>query len=122
MNGLKLSGTGNASTTIATNFLKVIGHPNLQVSVVSNSSSTTRPYQNVYLLVDISSSMLLPSAQAGITQMVNGTGCALACHDQTNGTDSYAWALNKGISFATDELGGCRARPLPNIEKQPHAQ
>ena len=26
-------------------------------------------------------------------------GCALACHDKTNGTDSYAWALKKGIEL-----------------------
>lgn len=99
VNGLTLSGTGNASTAITTNFLGLMGYPNLQLSVASNTSSSVQPYQNVYLLVDISSSMLLPSTQAGITQMINGTGCALACHDQTNGTDSYSWALNKGIQL-----------------------
>ncbi|MCK1384027.1 pilus assembly protein TadG-related protein [Bradyrhizobium sp. 21] len=99
VNGLTLSGTGNASTSVTTNFLGLMGHPNLQMSVASNTASSTQPYQSVYLLVDISSSMLLPSTQAGITQMVNGTGCALACHDQTNGTDSYSWALNRGIQL-----------------------
>lgn len=99
VNGLTLSGTGSATSNMVTNFLSIIGRPTLGLSVASNTSSTTQPYMSVYLLVDISSSMLLPSTQAGITQMINGTGCALACHDQTNGTDSYAWALNKGIQL-----------------------
>ena len=43
--------------------------------------------------------MLLPSTDAGITQMINGQGCALACHDKTDGTDSYSWALNRGIEL-----------------------
>ena len=43
--------------------------------------------------------MLLPSTQAGITQMVNGTGCALACHDATDGSDSYSYALNHDIQL-----------------------
>jgi Flp pilus assembly protein TadG len=98
-NGLTLTGTGTANTTVATTFLNVIGYRTINMSVSSGSSSTTQPYLNVYLLVDISSSMLLPSTQAGITQMINGTGCALACHENSRGTDSYRWALNKGIQL-----------------------
>ena len=29
----------------------------------------------------------------------NGTGCALACHSTTDGTDSYSYALNNGIQL-----------------------
>jgi len=99
MNGLILTGSGTATGAVPTNFSKVLGFSNLTLSVASNSSSTTQPYLNVYLLIDISSSMLLPSTQAGITQMVNGTGCALACHDKTDGSDSYGYALNQGIEL-----------------------
>ena len=99
MNGLTLTGSGTATGTVPTNFSKVLGFSSLNLSVASKSSSTTQPYLNVYLLVDISSSMLLPSTPAGITQMVNGTGCALACHDTTDGKDSYGYALNQGIQL-----------------------
>jgi Flp pilus assembly protein TadG len=99
MNGLTLTGSGTATGAVPTNFSKVLGFSNLSLSVASTSSSTTQPFVNVYLLVDISASMLLPSTQAGITQMVNGTGCALACHDATDGTDTYSYALNHDIQL-----------------------
>lgn len=99
MSGLKLVGSGTATASMPTTFTKVIGYPLLNLRVTSNSSSSSTPYLNVYLLIDISASMLLPSTQAGITKMINGTGCALACHDKTDGTDTYSWALNKGIQL-----------------------
>jgi len=99
MNGLTLSGTGSASSTVPTTFMKVMGNPAMSFTVASQTTSGAQPYLDVYLLIDISASMLLPSTDAGITQMTNGQGCALACHDKTNGTDSYGWALNKGIEL-----------------------
>jgi Flp pilus assembly protein TadG/uncharacterized protein YegL len=99
ISGLTLSGTGTASTTINTAFTKIIGFPNLDLSVSSGASSATQPYLHLYLLIDISASMLLPSTPAGITQMNNGTGCSLACHDATDGSDSYSYARNNGIQL-----------------------
>jgi Flp pilus assembly protein TadG len=99
MSGLNLSGTGSASASVPTAFLEVAGYPSLSFTVASKAASAAQPYLNVYLLVDISASMLLPSTTAGITQMINGQGCALACHDKTDGTDSYGWALKKGIQL-----------------------
>jgi Flp pilus assembly protein TadG len=100
MNGLSLSGTGSASAAVPTNFMKVVGFPTIPINIASTATSSSQPYVNVYLLIDISASMLLPSTTAGITQMINGQGgCALACHYNTNGTDSYSWALNNGIQL-----------------------
>ena len=100
VSGLSLSGTGSASATVPTNFMKIVGFPTIPMTVASNATSTAQPYVNVYLLIDISASMLLPSTTAGITQIMNGQGgCALACHDKTDGTDSYSWALNNGIQL-----------------------
>jgi len=99
MSGLTLTGSGTATAAVPANFAKVLGFSAFNLSVVSNTSATTQPYVNVYLLVDISSSMLLPATPAGITQMTNGTGCALACHNTTDGTDSYSYALKKGIQL-----------------------
>ncbi len=41
--------------------------------------------------------MLLPATSDGVTRMSNGTGCALACHDKTDGTDTYAWQWKNNI-------------------------
>jgi len=99
MNGRTLTGSGSATATINTAFAGIIGFPTLNLSVNSTANATTQPYLNVYLLIDISSSMLLPATQAGITAMNNGTGCALACHSTTDGTDSYSYALNNSIQL-----------------------
>ena len=80
LNGLTLSGKGTAAATVTNSFLKVIGQPTTALSIASQANSNSQPYLNVYLLIDISASMLLPSTSAGITQMINGQGgCALAC-------------------------------------------
>ncbi|MGJ4949439.1 TadE/TadG family type IV pilus assembly protein [Bradyrhizobium sp. HKCCYLS20291] len=97
VSGRKLSGVGSASSAMNTSFMRIAGLPTMQLSAQSKSSATMQPYVNVYLLVDISSSMLLPATQAGITQMNNGTGCTLACHETTDGTDSYSYALKNNV-------------------------
>ena len=100
VSGLNLSGTGSASAAVPTSFMKVVGFPTIPMKIFSNAASTAQPYVDVYLLIDISASMLLPSTTAGITQMMNGQGgCALACHNTTDDTDSYSWALNNGIQL-----------------------
>ena len=98
--GSTLSGNGSAVASVPTNFMKIMGIPTMTFSVQSGSTSNTQPYQNVYLLVDISASMLLPTTQAGINQMKAGQGgCALACHDRTDGKDSYGWSISNGIQL-----------------------
>lgn len=97
MSGRTLSATGSATTAMKTSFMGLVGFPIMNLSASSVSSATTQPYMNVYLLVDISSSMLLPATPAGITQMRNGTGCALACHETTDGKDSYSYALKNNV-------------------------
>ena len=61
INGRTLSGVGSAEGAMNTSFMRLAGFPVMNLSVRSNSSATTQPYVNVYLLVDISSSMLLPA-------------------------------------------------------------
>jgi len=88
---------------------------NLNISSVANISSA--PNINFYLMLDSSPSMEIPATSAGITTMVNNTGCALACHE-TNfkdseytkqytgwGTiDSYTYAENNGITLRIDNV------------------
>jgi Flp pilus assembly protein TadG len=99
MSGLSISGTGSASAAVGTTFMAIFGYKTTAIAATSQTASSAQPYLNVYLLIDISASMLLPSTSAGITQMINGQGCALACHDKTDGTDSYGWALSKNIQL-----------------------
>ena len=97
--GLSMTGTGSATASVANSFMGIFGNKTTALRTTSQAASSAQPYLNVYLLIDISASMLLPSTSAGITQMINGQGCALACHDKTDGTDSYGWALSKNIQL-----------------------
>jgi Flp pilus assembly protein TadG len=83
----------------------------------SQSTSTTSPNINFYLLLDNSPSMDLPATQAGIDAMnaatknapsngANAGGCAFACHESNpagdnlgnpGGEDNYALAQNLGV-------------------------
>jgi hypothetical protein len=47
MSGLTLTGSGTATVAVPTNFSKLLGLSSLNLSVASNSSSTTHPYLNV---------------------------------------------------------------------------
>ncbi len=75
----------------------MFGKDALPVQARSQAQATMEPFLNIYLLIDISASMLLPATNDGITQMRNGTGCALACHDKTDGTDTYGYAKRNNI-------------------------
>ena len=100
------------------NFFGTIEHnPQANFTVTSTASVSTAPNINFYLLLDASPSMEIPATTAGITAMVNNTGCALACHenDYTDseytvhypgwGTiDSYTYAENNGITLRIDNV------------------
>lgn len=100
VSGFTVMGTGSVASTVQTNFMGFFGFSSLNVVATSQSTTEIMPYEEVYLLVDISASMLLPSTEAGIAAMINGSPqCALACHDKSQGTDSYSWALGQGIQL-----------------------
>ncbi len=101
--GINVVATATAVDTIQNSFMSIAGMPTQTITASSEVTVTTTPYRNVYLLVDISTSMLLPSTQAGINQMISGTGCALACHDGSN-SDSYSWAKSKGITLRYQDI------------------
>jgi Flp pilus assembly protein TadG len=87
------------------------------ISGSSQSTSTTSPNINFYLLLDNSPSMDLPATQAGINAMIaatenapssgaNAGGCAFACHESNpagdnlgnpGGEDNYTLAQNLGV-------------------------
>lgn len=86
-------------------------------TVSSTANISSAPNINFYLMLDSSTSMLLPATSAGITTMTSKVGCALACHeadfsDPENtvhytgwGTmDSYTYAENNGITLRIDNV------------------
>lgn len=97
MSGLSISGTATATHQNPTTFMTLFGISSTPIGARSQSKAATEPYLNIYLLIDISASMLLPATADGIAQMTRGTGCALACHDKANGNDTYGWALRNNI-------------------------
>ena len=99
VSGLTVTGIGSVTATMKTSFMGFIGVSTMTLTVSSQTATQAQPYLQVYLLVDISTSMLLPSTMDGINSMMAGQGgCALACHDNP-GNDSYAWALKNGIQL-----------------------
>ncbi len=97
--GLRITGTGTATSSVQNTFMKIFGTDTTAVGVTSEAVATAQPYLDVYLLIDVSASMLLPSTSEGIDRMIAGQGCALACHDRTDGSDSYGWATAHGIQL-----------------------
>ncbi len=97
LSGLTISGNGTASFAQANAFMGLFGFPSTPMEVRSQTQASVEPFLNIYLLIDISASMLLPATSAGISRMSSGTGCALACHNKTDGSDTYAWAVRNNI-------------------------
>jgi len=95
--GLTISGDATASFAQVNAFMGLFGFATMPMEVRSQTQAAIEPFLNVYLLIDISASMLLPATSAGIARMSSGTGCALACHNKTDGTDTYAWAVRNSI-------------------------
>jgi hypothetical protein len=100
------------------NFFGALEHvPQTALNVTSVANISSAPNINFYLMLDSSPSMEIPATTAGITTMVNNTGCALACHE-TNfkdgeytkqytgwGTiDSYTYAKNAQITLRIDNV------------------
>jgi Flp pilus assembly protein TadG len=87
--GVRLVSNIQFSADVPATFMKVLGYQHLTVGGSASSSSSLPPYLDFYLLLDVSSSMGLPStpAEAVRMQSVNPdnwvqyrTGCTLACH------------------------------------------
>ncbi len=96
------------STSVNTIFAQVLGVAQLPVQGSSQASAQAPPNIDFYVLLDNSSSMLLPATTAGITSMQSltqkqdgGAGCAFACHQ----------ADTSSTSGQTDKFGIPAPRP-----------
>lgn len=95
----QISGSGTARSSVTNTFLGIMGMPKTDLTLSAQAVSQAQPYMNVYLLVDVSASMLLPTTDAGVQKMISGTGCAFACHDRADNKDSYGWSKNNGVEL-----------------------
>lgn len=105
-----------ATVSVQNYFGALEGAPTTQFTVTSVAYVQTAPNINFYLLLDSSPSMELPATTAGITTMVQNTGCALACHESDfkdseltqypgwGENDSYTYAENNGITLRIDNV------------------
>jgi Flp pilus assembly protein TadG len=123
-NGIYVSGSGSASAAVDTSVLAAVGFRQMPISASAAAQTTFQKYLDVYLLVDISASMLLPATTEGINAMVNGKpACALACHDNANvcgaGCDSYQWARNNNIQLRYQVVNTGVQALLDYISSQP---
>ena len=107
-----VSYTANSTNTFP-NVLKLLtgtSQTSWPVSGSSQSTSSTSPNINFYLLLDNSPSMNIAATTAGINTMVANTasqgGCAFACHEShpssdnlgnPGGEDNYTLAQNLGV-------------------------
>jgi Flp pilus assembly protein TadG len=104
--GSVLASAVSFKATVPTTFMNVVGFPSLTITGSSKSSASLPLYLDFYLMLDVSSSMGLPSTNAEQTRLaaVNPdnygnypTGCTLACHFATtdvctNGGQKYPTA------------------------------
>jgi Flp pilus assembly protein TadG len=121
-NSNAIAATGATTASVKTSLLNIAGIRQIPISASSSVSASTNQHLDVYLLVDISASMLLPATTGGINQMIQGTGCALACHDSAGGGDAYAYALANNIQLRYQVVNAGVAQLLSYLASQPTLQ
>lgn len=114
------SGRRSATVTYAgyllNDFASILGRGWLSISGRSATTNAVAPDIDFYMLLDVSSSMALPTTTAGLQKVAdsNAEGCRFACHsvNDTKGrdakgkmTDLYGVAKSYGLSLRIDDEG-----------------
>lgn len=97
-------------------FARILGLSSLTIRGTSVTTNATAPDIDFYMLLDVSSSMALPTTSAGLTKVgqSNSSGCQFACHStkdlqgtDANGklTDLYGVAKSYGLTLRIDDEG-----------------
>lgn len=123
--------TGRRSATVsykATSnnvFAKILGLNTLAIGGRSQTTNALAPNINFYMLLDVSSSMALPTTSAGLAKVAasNSSNCQFACHSvndlkgrSANGatTDLYGVAQSYGLTLRIDDEGTAVSRLTTN--------
>jgi Flp pilus assembly protein TadG len=97
-------------------FAKILGMNTLAIAGQSQTTNAIAPNIDFYMLLDVSSSMALPTTSAGLAKVAasNSRNCQFACHaaNDLNGknafgqtTDLYSVAKSYGLKLRIDEEG-----------------
>jgi Flp pilus assembly protein TadG len=122
--GIKLASNVQFSADVPVVFMKVVGYTSLTVAGSSKSSASLPPYLDFYLMLDVSSSMGLPSTDNEQTRLsaVNPdnyanypTGCTLACHFATQDVCG-----NSGQKYPTNNY--CMGYPITRVSYSGYKQ
>jgi Flp pilus assembly protein TadG len=100
-----------ATINVQTAFLKLAGMPTIPASVSATATAGAGKYVDVYLMIDISGSMMIGATQKDMDALTAKFGCVFACHDGAknvwNGSsygDAYQWAKTNNISLRYEVL------------------
>jgi Flp pilus assembly protein TadG len=103
--GLSRTVTVSYTTSATALFGKLIGKTAIPITGTSQSTSSTAPNIDFYLLLDNSPSMAIAATTSGINTMVAATPdqCAFACHESdTAPLDYYGLARTLGVTLRMD--------------------
>lgn len=110
-NGPTLTGRVTYAFTMPTLFMAALGSKTITVTGNSTSTLTMPTYINVYVVLDVSSSMGIGATQADQQTVFNATGCAVACHYDGSETTAH----NKGATLRIDVAKSAIAAGLAKI-------
>ena len=102
-------------------FAKILGLVQLPIGGTSQTTNAIAPNIDFYMLLDVSSSMALPTTSAGLAKVAasNGRSCQFACHSTNDitGTDAngktadlYGVAKSYGFPLRIDAEGSAVSR------------
>ncbi|MDY0957938.1 TadE/TadG family type IV pilus assembly protein [Sphingomonas sp. CFBP8993] len=102
-------------------FAAILGVNTLAISGQSQTTNATAPDIDFYMLLDVSSSMALPTTSAGLAKVAasNSQKCQFACHSTNdltgrdangNVTDLYGVAKSYGLNLRIDEEGAALSK------------
>jgi Flp pilus assembly protein TadG len=104
-------------TALSSNlFARILGMATLPIHGTSQTTNATAPDIDFYMLLDVSSSMALPTTSAGLAQVAasNSRGCQFACHSSNDlkgkdatgkQNDLYGVAKSYGLTLRIDDEG-----------------
>ena len=106
--------TVSYSTSMQTNFGRIVGTPSFPITGTATSSLTIGQYIDFYVLLDVSGSMGIPTTTAGQSALalINPdnrsqypTGCVFACHYPGNQGYTLAKEPQNNIALRVDTVG-----------------
>jgi Flp pilus assembly protein TadG len=132
--GGTIAATAAYTATFTTYFAGLFGFTTLPVDGTATMSRALSPFMDFQFLLDNSSSMAIPSTQAGITQLGQlvrqsplfaqwgqNQNCAFGCHFDAGGNDFFGLAHRNNIQLRIDVLAQAVGNVIGTIEQSPLA-